>query len=99
MPELTFLLIAGTAVLVGAIVQSSVGLGLGLVAAPVVALLDPSLMPGTMLITTCVLPVLVLAADIIGRTIAPPGELEVGLVTSFVGAPMLLALIMRRRNL
>ncbi len=44
-------------------------------------------------------PVLVLAADIIGRTIAPPAELEVGLVTSFVGAPMLLALIMRRRNL
>ncbi|QBI54711.1 sulfite exporter TauE/SafE family protein [Streptomonospora litoralis] len=63
MPELTFFLAAGTAVLLGATVQSSVGLGLGLVAAPVVALLDPSLMPGTMLIATAALPVFVLAVE------------------------------------
>ncbi|WP_246180379.1 FecCD family ABC transporter permease [Kocuria coralli] len=43
-------------------------------------------------------PALVLAADIIGRIVAPPGELEVGLVTAFIGAPVLLALIMRRRS-
>ena len=49
MPDIWFLVIAGTAVLLGAIVQSSVGLGLGLVAAPVVAFLDPALIPGAML--------------------------------------------------
>ncbi|KII00361.1 sulfite exporter TauE/SafE family protein [Streptomonospora alba] len=63
MPELSFLLVAGTAVLLGAVVQSSVGLGLGLVAAPVVAMLDPALMPGTMLIATFVLPAFTVAAE------------------------------------
>jgi uncharacterized protein len=52
------LLVAGAAVLVGAAVQGSVGLGLGLLAAPVFALLDPSLVPGTILLVTSVLPIL-----------------------------------------
>lgn len=52
------LLLAGVAVLVGAAVQGSVGLGLGLLAAPVFALIDPSLVPGTILLTTSVLPIL-----------------------------------------
>lgn len=55
---LAILLVAGAAVLLGAAVQGSVGLGLGLLAAPVFALLDPSLVPGTILLTTSVLPVL-----------------------------------------
>lgn len=64
MPDyLAFLLIAGTAVLVGAAVQSSVGLGLGLVAAPVISLLDPALMPGSMLIAAVALPVLTLVQE------------------------------------
>lgn len=40
-------------------------------------------------------PVLVLAADIVGRVIARPDELEVGVVTAFVGAPLLLALVLK----
>ncbi|MBB4932175.1 hypothetical protein F4561_002995 [Lipingzhangella halophila] len=63
MPDLTFLLIAGFAVVIGAAVQSGVGLGLGLVAAPVVSLLEPSLMPGAVLIPTSVLPLLSLIRD------------------------------------
>ncbi len=51
-------LLAGLAVLAGAAVQGAVGLGLGLVAAPVFALLEPSLVPGTILLVTSVLPVL-----------------------------------------
>ncbi|MEY9211155.1 sulfite exporter TauE/SafE family protein [Thermobifida halotolerans] len=61
--DLVFLAVAGTAVLVGAAVQSSVGLGLGLVAAPVVAMLDPTLMPGTLLVLTAVLPLLTIGAE------------------------------------
>lgn len=57
------LAVAGAAVLAGAIVQSSVGLGLGLVAAPVISFLDPSLMPGAMLITVVLLPVLTLVQE------------------------------------
>ncbi len=42
-------------------------------------------------------PVLVLAADIVGRLIARPGETEVGIVVAFVGAPFFIALVRRRR--
>ncbi len=52
------LLLAGLGVLLGAAVQGTVGLGLGLVAAPVMALLDPTLVPATILLVTSVLPVL-----------------------------------------
>ena len=55
---LLVVLVAGLAVLLGAAVQGSVGIGLGLVAAPVFALLEPSLVPGTILLTSSVLPVL-----------------------------------------
>lgn len=40
---------------------------------------------------------LVLVADVIGRVIAPPGELQVSLVMSVVGGPLLLAVARRRR--
>lgn len=52
------LLVAGVAVLIGAAVQGSVGIGLGLLAAPVFALADPTLVPGTILLMTSVLPML-----------------------------------------
>jgi uncharacterized membrane protein YfcA len=52
------LLLAGLGVLVGAVVQGCVGLGLGLVAAPVMALVDPTLVPATILLVTSALPVL-----------------------------------------
>ncbi len=45
---------------VGAAVQALVGLGLGLVAAPVVTILDPALMPELMLVLAALLPLLTL---------------------------------------
>ncbi|CAM3135745.1 iron chelate uptake ABC transporter family permease subunit [Skermania piniformis] len=42
-------------------------------------------------------PLLVLSADVLGRIVVAPGELPVGIVTAFVGAPMLLWLVARRR--
>ncbi len=41
-------------------------------------------------------PMLVLGADVLGRIVARPGELEAGIVTAFIGAPVLLALVLRR---
>jgi iron complex transport system permease protein len=41
--------------------------------------------------------VLVVAADVVGRVVAAPAELEVGIVTAFVGAPVFLAIARRRR--
>lgn len=40
--------------------------------------------------------VVLLAADVLGRVIAPPGELQAGLVVAFVGAPVLISLVLRR---
>lgn len=42
-------------------------------------------------------PALLLACDVIGRVIAPPGELQVGIVMAFVGAPLFIALVRRRK--
>ncbi|MCK9923694.1 iron ABC transporter permease [Frankia sp. AgPm24] len=41
--------------------------------------------------------ILLIATDLIGRLIIAPSELEVGLVMSFVGAPVFIALCRRRR--
>jgi ABC-type Fe3+-siderophore transport system permease subunit len=42
-------------------------------------------------------PVLVLASDILGRVVMHPSEIPVGVVTAFVGAPVLIALARRRK--
>lgn len=51
------------ALLAGAAVQSLVGLGLGLVAAPVITLVEPGLMPEVMLWLACTYPVVTLATE------------------------------------
>jgi uncharacterized protein len=63
MPPIIVLLAAGLAVVLGGVVQSGVGLGLGIIAAPVVTLLDPAVMPGSMLVAGSVLPALILARE------------------------------------
>ncbi|MFE3453332.1 FecCD family ABC transporter permease [Nonomuraea sp. NPDC059194] len=40
---------------------------------------------------------LLLVADVIGRVVAPPGELEVGVVLALMGAPFFIALVRRRK--
>ena len=42
-------------------------------------------------------PTLLLAADVVGRLVVRPGELEVGLVVAFVGAPVMVAIVRRFR--
>ncbi|QIG40806.1 iron chelate uptake ABC transporter family permease subunit [Microbacterium sp. 4R-513] len=39
-----------------------------------------------------------LVSDVLGRVIALPGEVQAGLVVSFVGAPVLISLVLRRRQ-
>jgi iron complex transport system permease protein len=40
---------------------------------------------------------MLLVADVIGRIVARPGELEVGVVTALLGAPLFIAIVRRRR--
>ena len=42
-------------------------------------------------------PIFLLLADILGRVALPNGELRVGIVTGVIGAPVLIALVRRRR--
>ena len=51
------------AVLLGSTVQAVVGLGIGLVAAPVITLLEPSLMPGVLISLAFVLPIVTLVQE------------------------------------
>jgi len=54
------LLVLGLLVCLGALVQASVGFGIGVVAAPFVTILDPALMPESLLVVGASLPVLML---------------------------------------
>jgi iron complex transport system permease protein len=42
-------------------------------------------------------PILLLGSDVLGRVVAQPGELQVGIVTAVVGAPFFIALVRRRK--
>lgn len=50
-------------------------------------------MPVSMLLAA----ILLVGADVIGRVAAPTGELEVGIVTAIIGAPVFIAIVRRRR--
>ncbi len=39
--------------------------------------------------------IVLVTADVLGRVIAPPGEVQAGLVVAFVGAPVLVSLVLR----
>lgn len=42
-------------------------------------------------------PILLLGADIVGRVIARPGEVQVAIVTAVIGAPVFIALVRRKK--
>ena len=42
-------------------------------------------------------PVVLLSADVLGRILVAPSELQVGIVTAFLGAPVFIALCRRRK--
>jgi iron complex transport system permease protein len=88
-----------TALLVGGAVAAAGGVAfVGLVAPHLVRLAIGSshrwLLPGSALAGAT----LVGAADVVARVAAPPVELPLGLVTSLVGAPFFLALLLTRRG-
>ncbi|ORI15398.1 iron ABC transporter permease [Rhodococcus sp. 1168] len=50
-----------------------------------------------LLYTVVAAPCLLLLSDIVGRLVIRPGELQVGIVTAFVGAPVLIFLVRRKK--
>ncbi|MFE3633729.1 iron ABC transporter permease [Streptomyces cellostaticus] len=47
---------------------------------------------------TALSPVLLLGADVLGRVVARPAEVQVGIVTALVGGPVFILLVRRRRT-
>jgi iron complex transport system permease protein len=47
---------------------------------------------------TVLSPVLLLGADVIGRVVARPSELQVGIITALIGGPVFVFLVRRRRT-
>ncbi|WBO67227.1 FecCD family ABC transporter permease [Streptomyces camelliae] len=47
---------------------------------------------------TVLSPVLLLGADVLGRVVARPSELQVGIVTALIGGPVFIFLVRRRRT-
>ncbi|GHH64667.1 permease [Streptosporangium violaceochromogenes] len=91
--EVVLLLTAGLAVFVGAVVQGAAGFGVGLVAAPVVTMLNPDVVPGAIQVVSATMPLFTLVAErrgvdwrglgfaLLGRV---PGGLLGGLVVVYV---------------
>ena len=50
-----------------------------------------------LMISILLAPVIVLLSDVLGRVLIAPAEIPVGIVTAFVGAPVLIALARRRK--
>jgi uncharacterized membrane protein YfcA len=100
-PTLGLVLLLGGAVLVGAVVQGSVGFGIVVVAAPFVIWAAPELMPGSMLICGFVMPLLHLVSrwrEVDGSSLrsALAGRLlltPVGVWVVAVSSPRLIALL------
>lgn len=78
--------LAGPIVFVGLLVPHVLRALVGVVHGPLLALSIP------------VGASLLLAADVLGRVIALPGEVQAGIVVAFVGAPALIALVLRGRR-
>lgn len=47
---------------------------------------------------TILSPVLLLGSDVIGRVVARPSELQVGIITAIIGGPVFIFLVRRRRT-
>lgn len=56
-------IIGGIVILIGSVVQGSVGLGISQVAAPILMIIDPGLMPGSMIVVAALLPVITLLKE------------------------------------
>lgn len=67
----------------------------GLMVPHIVSLIYKGDLRTTMVLSALAGALLMVASDIVGRIVVSPGELEVGIVTAFVGAPIFIAIAVR----
>ncbi|MGD6743071.1 sulfite exporter TauE/SafE family protein [Streptomyces sp. BH106] len=88
---LTGYLVVAVAVVIASCLQASIGFGMGMLAAPVVAVVDPTLVPGTLIIQAGVLTLLVTVAERQHIDLRGTGWALVGRVPGTVAGALLVA--------
>jgi uncharacterized membrane protein YfcA len=87
------MILASIVIAIGSLVQGGVGFGSLLIAAPLLVLIDPALVPGPVLVAGLALALLMARRDRIGLDMAPVGWAFAGRIPgSYVGALLLAAL-------
>lgn len=83
-------------VMLGAMLQVSIGFGLGMIAAPVLAIVDPSLVPAVNLVLACCVTAGVLVQDGASLDVRGAGWALAGRVPGVVAGTLLVVLLPRR---
>ncbi len=95
MSVLGYCTIAG-AVLLASALQSSIGFGIGLLAAPIVALIEPGLIPGTLIMIAMVVTLIVVIREREDIDLHGTGWALVGRVPGTIAGALLLAMLPHR---
>ncbi|WP_319454815.1 MULTISPECIES: sulfite exporter TauE/SafE family protein [unclassified Mycobacterium] len=88
--------VIAVAVLLASCLQASIGFGMGMLAAPVVALIDPSLIPGTLIMLATLVTLLVVIRERTAIDVRGTGWALVGRVPGTIAGALLLAAIPER---
>lgn len=85
--------IIALAILMGSCLQASIGFGMGMLAAPVVAIVDPSLIPGTLIMLAALVTMIVTVRERASIDLTGTGWALVGRVPGTVAGALLLTAI------
>ncbi|BBY26221.1 sulfite exporter TauE/SafE family protein [Mycolicibacterium sediminis] len=88
--------IIATAVLLASCLQASIGFGMGMLAAPVVALVDPGLIPGTLIMLATLVTLMVVIRERTAIDVSGTGWALMGRVPGTVAGALLLTAIPER---
>jgi uncharacterized protein len=88
--------VVALAILLASCLQASIGFGIGMLAAPVVALVDPGLIPGTLILVATLVTLMVVVRERQDIDLHGTGWALVGRVPGTVAGAILLALLPQR---
>ena len=83
--------IVAVAIILASCMQGSIGFGMGMLAAPIVALVDPGLIPGTLIMLAALLTIFVVVRERQHIDLAGTGWALVGRVPGTIAGALLLA--------
>ena len=88
--------VVASAILLASALQASIGFGIGMLAAPIVAIVDPSLIPGTLIMLAALVTLIVVVREREDIDLRGTGWALVGRVPGTIAGAVLLALLPER---